>query len=102
MQQLECFKTEGKEYHVCIPRKSLYGLKQSPRQWFKKFDSFILSIGFAQRSLDIEQLKTMLNSKFKIKDLGTANKIFGMEISRDKRFKKLFLSKQRCTEKIIE
>ena len=32
--------------------KSLYGLKQSPRAWFAKMDSFLLSIGFIQCKSD--------------------------------------------------
>ena len=27
-------------------KKSLYGEKQTPRQWYKKFDSFMYRIGF--------------------------------------------------------
>lgn len=31
---------------ICRLKKSLYGLKQSPRQWNKRFDSFMIKIGF--------------------------------------------------------
>jgi len=35
------FKTVGKVNIVCKLKKLLYGLKQPPRQWYKRFDSFI-------------------------------------------------------------
>ena len=52
MYQLEGFKVEGKESQVCRLRKSLYGLKQSPRQWYKRFDSFMLKQGFSRSNYD--------------------------------------------------
>ena len=53
MQQLEGFITLGKEDYVYLLKRSLYGLKQSPRQWYKRFDSFMISRDFKRSSFDI-------------------------------------------------
>ncbi|GJZ50570.1 retrotransposon protein, putative, ty1-copia subclass [Tanacetum coccineum] len=38
---------------VCFLKKSLYGLKQSPRQWYRRFGEYMLSNGFKRSSIDI-------------------------------------------------
>ena len=52
MDQPEGFIVPGKEDFVCKLKKSLYGLKQSPRQWYKRFDSFMISHGFERSKYD--------------------------------------------------
>ena len=46
----------------------------------------------AKSRSDIDELKGLLSSAFKMKDLGTARKILGMEIKRDLKNDKLWLT----------
>jgi hypothetical protein len=43
---------KGKKQLVYKLKKSLYGLKQSPRMWYQKFDTYILGLGFVRRRDD--------------------------------------------------
>ena len=52
MTQPDGFQVPGKEDYVCKLKKSLYGLKQSPRQWYKRFDSFMIEIGYNRSPYD--------------------------------------------------
>ncbi|KAL5768311.1 hypothetical protein ACOSQ2_015094 [Xanthoceras sorbifolium] len=134
MQQPQGFIVEGKEDHVCLLKKSLYGLKQSPRQWYKRFDSFMIGNGYsrsnydscvyfrktddgsfvylllyvddmliaAKKLSDIDKLKKQLKNEFEMKDLGAAKKILGMEIKRNRKEGKLFLTQRGYIEKVLE
>jgi hypothetical protein len=52
MEQPEGFSQPGHEHLVCKLKKSLYGLKQSPRQWYKRFDSYMMRIGYRRCEYD--------------------------------------------------
>ncbi|KAH9660405.1 hypothetical protein KPL70_024186 [Citrus sinensis] len=54
-EEIYMLQPEGfaeKENLVCRLNKSLYGLKQAPRCWYKRFDSFIMSLGYNRLSSD--------------------------------------------------
>ena len=121
MEQLEGFRQLGIENLVCRLTKSLYRLKQSPRQWNKRFDSYMIRIGYTnyccvyvkvlvdgsyiylllyvddmliatKRMCKDDNLKSLLHKEFDIKDLGATNKIMSIEIRRDREERKLWLS----------
>jgi len=51
---------------------------------------------------EINKLKTLLNNKFEMKNLGAAKKILGMEIHRDRSAGKLYLSQKKYIEKVLQ
>ncbi|KAE8686785.1 cytochrome c bioproteinsis protein CCS1 [Hibiscus syriacus] len=133
MLQPEGFEEKEKKNLVCMLNKSLYGLKQAPRCWYKRFDSFIMCLGYNRLNADpcayfkrsgdndfvilllyvddilvagpnkdhIEELKAQLVREFEMKDLGSANKILGMQIHRDRSNRKIWLSQKNYLKKIL-
>lgn len=59
----------GKEDHVCLLKKSLYGLKQSLRQWYLKFDSFMNKHAYRSCNYDCCEY---------FKDIGDGKRIYLM------------------------
>ena len=52
MKHPEGFTIKGKEELVCRLKKCLYGLKQSPRVRYQKFDPYIQDLGFKRSQVD--------------------------------------------------
>jgi transposase InsO family protein len=52
MSQPQGFEEKGSEHLVCKLKKSLYGLKQSPRAWYQCIDSFFTKEGFTRSEAD--------------------------------------------------
>lgn len=52
VQQPEGFVKPGEENMVCRLHKPLYGLRQSPRSWNEKFDSFLTQFGLVRSDVD--------------------------------------------------
>ena len=48
MQQPQGYEVKGKENLVCRLKKSLYSLKQAPRQWYLNFDKFMIELGYSR------------------------------------------------------
>uniref|UniRef100_A0A2N9G8K6 Reverse transcriptase Ty1/copia-type domain-containing protein n=1 Tax=Fagus sylvatica TaxID=28930 RepID=A0A2N9G8K6_FAGSY len=133
MTQPMSFEVQGHEYKVSRLKHSIYGLKQSSRQWYLRFHDFITSFGFemieedhcvylkrSKRSILILSLyvddiliarndmgsivttKKWLSSTFEMKDMGEANFVLGVKITRDRSKKLLSLSQGTYIKKILE
>jgi transposase InsO family protein len=107
MQLPEGFRQDGK---VAKLKKCIYGLKQSPREWYSRLTSSLNRLGFFSAKFDpcvfihktqsfyiavyvddlslfgpagslMTQVKQTLSSEFDMKDLGTLHWLLGLEIN---------------------
>lgn len=120
---------ENSSSKACLLNRSLYGLKQTPRHWYKRFDNFMISIGYDRSKYDasssryifhiylllcvddsliasknlqnIEDLKLKLNMEFEMKDLRNAQRIIGMDINRDEDRRILSLTQTSYLNKVL-
>ena len=110
VEQPLVFETRNRDTHVCKLKKDLYGLKQEPRTWYGRTDSFLTSFGFTKSKEDsnlyykvedgnpvilllyvddlfvigmdglIANTKRELAAEFEMKDLGMMHYFLGMEV----------------------
>lgn len=102
----------GEGSKVCLLRRALYGLKQSPRVWFETIADFLKKLGFNASKYDpaifisedqevfisiyvddllifsaydkrIAEITRQLSERFKMTDLGVVSHYLGMEIDVD-------------------
>src|SRR5713226_1386284 len=104
------FEVEDRRTHVCKLKKALYVLKQAPRAWYERIDSFLTSMGFTKSKVDpnlylkvvedehvilllyvddlfltrnekhIMESKKKLAEEFEMKDLGLMHYFLGLEV----------------------
>ena len=124
MEMPEGYRKPG---HVCKLLRSLYGLKQSPRQWYQRLDAFLIGLRFKRSISDetlyfkkdiwvlvyvddlfltgmpteIKELKQQLKNEFRMKDLGSMRSFLGMEILRNRPQKLLFLNQTQYLKKVL-
>ena len=114
---------------VCKLRRALYGLKQAPRVWYNTLTDFLKDLGFISLIADlsvycrghvfvaifvddllifgpsmdeINKLKKKLNKRFQMSDLGPAAYYLGMEITRDRPNRTIYLNQTGYLEKILK
>uniref|UniRef100_A0A251S4G8 Putative EF-hand domain pair, Reverse transcriptase, RNA-dependent DNA polymerase n=1 Tax=Helianthus annuus TaxID=4232 RepID=A0A251S4G8_HELAN len=112
MEQSDGFSAPGNECKVCKLVKSLYGLKQAPKQWHQKFVHVMIDNGFKINECDkydmliigsddnmINSTKDMLKARLDMKDMGLADVILGVKITRTQNG--LVLNQSHYVDKIL-
>ena len=56
-------KIEDRKTHVCRLKEALYVLKQAPRAWYGRIDSFLMSLGFTKSKVDSNLYLKVMNDE---------------------------------------
>ena len=110
IEQPQGFEMHGRESHVCRLKKALYELKQAPRAWYSRMDTYLQQLGFQKSEANpnlyyivvgedpfilllyvddllitwadrlIKGCKKDLASEFEMKDIGLMHYFLGLEV----------------------
>ena len=129
MQQPEGYVSDPRL--VCRLRKSLYGLRQAPRAWFKKLKETLEATGFTASQADaslyikiidgkpvyvlvyvddilaigtsaaVGEVKATLKASFDVRDLGDVSLFLGMHITRDRSARTIKINQSRMISELL-
>ena len=132
MTQPKGFVTKGEENRICKLKKSIYGLKQSPRCWNTVFDSHLKEMGFTQSTSDpciymdaggdvfymgvyvddiilagrtddrIKEVIATLSRKLDVKDMGELHHFLGMIVMQDEKQRSVWIGQTTFTENLLK
>ena len=130
VQQPPEYEQKSQQY-ACRLRKTLYGLKQSPRAWYTTLKTELELIGFRVSDADpglfihdgkeertfvlvhvddilvagstdgVHMAKTLLAKVFKLKDLGPSSFYLRMDIHRDRETRRLILTQKGYVSELV-
>jgi hypothetical protein len=63
IEQPQGFEGEYRKTRVCKLKKALYRLKQAPRAWYGRIDSFLTSLGFTKSKVDSNLYFKVMNDE---------------------------------------
>jgi hypothetical protein len=130
IEQTKGFEVEYRKTHVFMLKKALYGLRQSPRAWYRRIGSFLTSLGFTKSKVDsnlyfkvmndesvifllyvdelfltgkenlITNCKNKLAAEFEMKYLGLMHYFLGLEVWQSP--EKIFLNQGKYAVEILK
>ncbi len=131
MQQPEGFEDQDHPDYICRLQKSLYGLKQAPLKWNRTIDAYLKNHSFWPTQLDpciyiqahndkatfiaiyvddctiispsnqIDDIKALLHQGFRMKDLGEAKSVLGLEVLQDRGSGTIYLQQAGKIHKLV-
>eukprot|EP00253_Pinus_taeda_P023320 PITA_23320 len=102
IEQPPGYEKKGQEQKVCRLKKALYWLKQAPRAWYNRIDSYLLENGFKKCNDDylIENFKTVMKEEFEMTDMGLLKYFLGMEVEQNEN--EIFISQAKYVNEVLE